>query len=189
MQPEEEKKSKSPNPVLLAGLVLALGFMFYSFLTRKQPIEPPQRPAELIQAPRVVLPLPTGEKREEDRKDLVFIRPSRDPFLPPFIVRRKTTKEAKKNVVVSAKEKLPLRDEGFSRKGSDNVVTQPVWTGVLATSEGQVVIIRHNNRSYILHLGQIIPGTEYQLTEIRQEMVILKAPGKELRLRRKEGAK
>lgn len=191
MQPEKEKKNKAPSPFLLLGLVLALGFVVFDFATKKQPTEPPRMPEELTRAPRVVLPLLAGEKKEE-KKDLVTVQPSRDPFLPPLMVRRKMEAAVKKTAVSNAKEKMlaasPTGGEEFSQE-EPKVAIQPVWTGSLATAEGQVVIIQCKNKTYILHLGQNLPGTDYQLTEIQQEMVILKAPGKELRLRRKEEAK
>jgi|SRR5690554_5936853 len=194
-----EQKKKGPSPVLLVILVLALGFVVYDFLTGERSTEPvsPQTALER-RVPRVIPPLPAEEKKEEEKREITA-KPSRDPFLPPA-GSRKPVLPAAGEAVAGEKDLLstltsrisdifaPEEQKDQKEPGKPVVQLQPVWTGTMATAEGRVVIIRHNNKSYILQLGQTLPGTDYRLVEIKREMLVLQAPGKELRLRRKEEA-
>lgn len=196
-----QKPKKGPSPVLLILLVLALGFVAFDFLTKEQSTGPASRQSAYERrVPRVAPPLPEEEKKTEDKKEITA-KPARDPFLPPANVRRKLAAAAEKTgtsgqVATAVREVLSsLAPGGLPTPGDQGepgkpvVHLQPVWTGTIATAEEQVVIIRHNDKSYILQLGETLPGTDYRLVEIRQDIVVLKAPGGQLRLRRIEEAK
>lgn len=196
---------KGPNPVLLVLLVLALGFVVFDFLTRERSSGPaPRQSAYERRLPRVVPPLPEEETKTEEKREITA-RPARDPFLLPAGVRRKMAqalartgsggRNSPSNTSSTSREMLTTVapgtavPEGRGEPGKPVVHLQPVWTGTIATAEEKVIIIRYNNKSYILQLGETLPGTEYRLVEIRQEMVVLQGPGGQLRLRRKEEAK
>ncbi|NLY88431.1 MAG: hypothetical protein GX085_02260 [Firmicutes bacterium] len=200
----EERKTaktpkKGPSPVLLVLLVLALGFVVFDFFTRERSTGPaPRQSADEWRVPRVVPPLPEEEIKTEEKREIT-VRPARDPFLLPAGVKKRVAKALAQNgttekggTIREVLRELAPRISALEVQGEPGkpvVQPQPVWTGTIATTEGRVVIIRHNNKSYILQLGEILPGTDYRLVEIRQEMVVLQAPGGQLRLRRKEEAK
>jgi len=189
---------KSPSPILLVILVLALGFVVFDFLTRERSAGPaPQQSAYERRVPRVVPPLPEEEKKVEEKREITT-RPARDPFLLPAGVRRKMAQSRsaeRSGGTGESKEMLSTLPPGTvapevqGEPGKPVVHLQPVWTGTIATAEERVVIIKYNNKSFILQLGETLPGTDYRLVEIRQDVVILQATGGQLRLRRKEEAK
>ena len=201
----EQAPKKGPSPILLVLLVAALGFVVFDFLTRERSTEKAPRQSSYTKVPRVVPPLPEEEKKAEEKR-AITARPARDPFQPPErVVRalaaaaaeRKTGGQtsAPDQVITTVKEVISALVPGGgstpgSRSDPGGQLLLPVWTGTIATAEERVVIIRHNEKSYILQLGETLPGTNYRLVEIRQETVVLQAPGgRQLRLRRIEEAK
>jgi hypothetical protein len=64
------------------------------------------------------------------------------------------------------------------------------WKGVVGSyGTQQVVIIQYNTRSYILHQGEPVPGTNYLVAEVTPNMVVLTSPDKQIRLSKKKEAK
>jgi hypothetical protein len=64
------------------------------------------------------------------------------------------------------------------------------WQGVVGgPGVQQVVLIRHNARTYILHQGDPVPGTKYIVDEVTSETVLLASPSERLRLSKKKEAK
>ncbi|NLZ43492.1 MAG: hypothetical protein GX894_01395 [Clostridia bacterium] len=200
----EQAPKKGPSPILLVLLVAALGFVVFDFLTRERSTEKAPRQSSYTKVPRVVPPLPEEEKKTEVKR-AITARPARDPFQPPARVARAMAATAERRtggqanasdqVITTVKEVISALVPGGgstpgSRSDPGGQLLLPVWTGTIATAEERVVIIRHNEKSYILQLGETLPGTDYRLVEIRQEAVVLQAPGgRQLRLRRIEEAK
>lgn len=203
---EEKKENKAPSPVLLVALAVAVIIVVADFLTKKQvPSPEPVSQVQRTRVDRVVSALPAGESEIRETVEQIGVGavPPRDPFLPPAVVRAARAQPAPPGPAAAAPggetagvssrpdfgrpqpvgEKSPVEPaEAESPTG------EPVWTGTMAAAGEQVVIIEYKNKSYILQLGDKLPDTEYRVDEIRQEMVILRASGKELRLRRKEEA-
>ncbi len=203
---EEKKENKAPSPVLLVVLAVAVLVLVVDFLMKKQvPSPEPASQAERTRTERTVPVLPAGESEAKDREEQIGagIIPPRDPFLPPAVVRTARAQQAPPGPAPAAPGRetagtSPPPDSGrpppaaekspVAPAEGEHRAAEPVWTGTIAAAGEQVVIIKYKNKSYILHLGEQLPETDYRVTEIRPEMVILRAPDKELRLRRKEEA-
>src|SRR5690554_3720769 len=204
--PEEKKENKAPSPLLLAVLAVAVIFVVVDFLKKDQTPSPePVHQAPEARVDRVLPALPeVKEKNKTAEKVVVGAVPPRDPFLPPAVVRRARAQQASPRPTAATPEgeAAGVRSQADSSrpqpagKPAEPAETaepvkpagEPVWTGTMAAAGEQVVIIQHKNKSYILQLGDKVPETDYRVDEIQQEMVVLRAPGKELRLQRKEEA-
>ena len=64
---------------------------------------------------------------------------------------------------------------------------EAIWEGIMATNDNdQIVMIRYMGRSYSLRLGDPLPGTNYNLTEINPDSITLRNPNANLKLYRKK---
>ncbi len=134
---------------------------------------------------------------ESDTKDLKFITgpiSKRDIFLPPpSLIAARRSKDNNVNrseQPVWNEPKLVKPDQEVSpvNKGEDNP-EKPILKVIMGTASTQVIIVRYQNKSYMLKLGEILPGTEYRVAEITGSTVILLSPKGRLKLDRKERTK
>ncbi|HBF38960.1 MAG TPA: hypothetical protein DDW50_16790 [Firmicutes bacterium] len=104
---------------------------------------------------------------------------SRDPFLPAI-------KKAETSQNVSQTKSAPARPLFSGAKTKATVPKddrfKPVWNGTIGTASDQVVLISFRGKPYILHPGDPIPGTDYQVAEIHNDFILLNSSKKSLPL-------
>jgi cytoskeletal protein RodZ len=97
-----------------------------------------------------------------------------EPVLPPPVAKTEPAQSAKKAVAVppaSPPEALLA------------------WKGVVGSGPNQVVMVQRNNRTFTVHPGDMVPGTEYILTEISKDSILLISPREQKRLFKKKEVK
>ena len=195
MNGNSQDKQPAVRPGLLVILFVALGVALYiNFFMKPEPmpVSPPTSP------------MGTGVTSELDsinieaRPEMEGLQVSsgpiskRDLFLPPPTImaarRRKDT--APSNRTVWNDPPRTQTGQGLlpSVKKDENP-EKPVLKGIVGTASTQVIIVRYKNKSYLLKLGEILPGTQYQVAEISSNRAILQSPKSRLTLDRKERGK
>lgn len=195
MNGNNPKKQPAVRPGLLIVLLFALGAtLYWRFFTQPKPA--PSVPAP---QPAPVLPninnINAGEQMEtRDQTQIQGPISNRDIFLPPAsVIAARRKKEA--GPQQSYQPAQPAGD-GFTLirpdqeiKKEDENPEKPELKVIVGTASNQVIVVRYRNKSYLLKLGEILPGTEYRVTEIQSSSVILQSPQGRLKLERKERAK
>ena len=107
------------------------------------------------------------------------VRTNRDPFLPALKKAEVSNNQPKSKSTSSrplfsgANTKAPVAKDDRLK---------PVWNGTIGTAGDQVVLLSYRGKPYILHLGEVIPGTDYQVAEIDNTFITLNSSKKNQRL-------
>jgi hypothetical protein len=200
MNTEEQAQQKAISTPTIITLVVGLAVLGYLLL---QPLFAPKEQAAVSTAPAgaasqpatssigtasASVPVSTGTKEASDQTEQAMNLSGvsdRDPFLPSTIMFAKEPQTVKTEPVPPPIEPT---------KPVEKTVTPPQevplsWKGVVGSGPNQVVMIRRNNRTYTLHLGDMVSGTEYILAEISKDSVLLISPQGQKRLFRKKEVK
>jgi cytoskeletal protein RodZ len=199
MNTEEQSEQKVISTPTIIILVVGLGVLGYLLL---QPLFAPKEQAAVSTAPAgaasqpatsstgtasASVPVSTGTKEASDQTEQALNLSGvsdRDPFLPSTIMLTKGPQTVKTEPVAPSIE--PSKPEKPSTPPQEVPLS---WKGVVGSGPNQVVMIRRNNRTYTLHLGDMVSGTEYILAEISKDSVLLISPQGQKRLFRKKEVK
>ncbi len=110
----------------------------------------------------------------------------KDPFVLPGLVQR--SRKANNPPAPVSQPSVPVPIVPLPKVDIPKVDAPeetPVWKGLIKTSTDQLAIITFKGRSYLLHQGERIPGTEYRITELNSSYVVLESPSKQLKLQKK----
>ncbi|MGE5604957.1 MAG: hypothetical protein ACM3YE_04610 [Bacteroidota bacterium] len=193
MNGNSQEKQPAVRPGLLILLFIALGAaLYWNFF--KQP-----KPAQVIPTPPTsnIAPLTNSDisSKPEMEDNLIGTGPvsKRDLFLPPpsvIVARRRKDNANQPSQPVWNEPALIRPDQGLTDIIKEDENTEkPVLKGIIGTSSTQVAIVRYQNKSFLLKLGEILPGSEYRVTEIDSSQVTLLSPKGLLKLDKKERAK
>jgi hypothetical protein len=196
----QQKAISTPTLIILIAGLAVLGYMLL------QPLFAPQEQAAAPSAPAVSAaqpvaapaadPVSVGTKLATGQTALSkgdFSEASaRDPFLPSAMwlksVPGKNESEAPSPVSVKP-VMAPSVEKVETKTAITTSETALAWKGVVGSGPNQVVMIRRNNRTYTLHLGDLIPGTDYILAEVLKDSVLLISPQEQKRLFKKKEVK
>jgi hypothetical protein len=140
---------------------------------------------------------------KDNRVELIS---DRDPFIPSGVIARAVAAAQPKTEnpmvappgpppkveTVIAKALPAIKPEVIPKDKPVHTPTpvQFIWKGIIGGfGPQQVVLIQHNARTYILHQGDPVPGTNYIVAEVTPETVLLTSPSDQLRLSKKKEAK
>ncbi len=190
MNGNSQAKQPAARPGLLIILALVLaGALYWSFF-----MQPKLAPLAPTPPATTVKPL-TNTNNIWDQPETQNLKlntepvSKRDVFLPPPSViasrRNKDNDVNLSNKPVWNEPALVKPSQGISNVKEENP-EKPILKGIVGTASAQVVIVRHQNKSYLLKLGEILPGTEYRVTEINSSEVVLLSPKGRLKLDKKE---
>ncbi|NLW48891.1 MAG: hypothetical protein GXY86_16375 [Firmicutes bacterium] len=201
MSGNSQEKQPAVRPGLLVVLLFALGgALYWSFFMQPKPA--PISPT----SPATAVPPLTGninDKYTEDQLTTPSLKmgtgpiSKRDLFLPPpsiIAARRRKDQTTRPTVPPNQPVRDDLQlirpDQGLLPIAKpDENPEKPVLKGILGTENSQVIIVRYQNKSYLLKLGEILPGTKYRVGEINNDSVILITPKGRVKLDKKERAK
>ena len=111
----------------------------------------------------------------------------RDPFLPSGLVYV--------NRDITGREPEPFPEQLELSKATEPVspskadAANLTWKGLVGAETDQLVMIRLNNRTYSLRLGDVLPGTQFILSEVTNDSILLISPTEQKRLYKKKEAK
>lgn len=190
MDEKSQEKQPAVRPQLLIVLLIALGATLYWNFTQPKPapITPP--PSATAVTPMTSNVQAGFQLETGGQKNIMGPISKRDLFLPPASIiaaRRRKVHEVNQparpvwnepSLIKPVKEITSVKPDENSEK--------PVLKGIVGTASSQVIIIRYHNKSYILKLGEILPGTDYRLVEISDGTAVLLSPKGRLKLDRKE---
>lgn len=193
MKGNSQEKQPAVRPGLLIILLGVLGVaLYWNFFM--QP-----KPAPVSPVPRTsnITPETQGNindlSKPEDTTISIGPISKRDLFLPPpaiITARRRKDNVNRSNQPDRNEPALISPDQGLTdllKEEEDS--GKPVLKGIVGTTSTQVAIVRYQNKSFLLKLGEILPGTEYRVTKIDSNEVILLSPKGLLKLDKKERAK
>jgi hypothetical protein len=200
MKTEEQAQQKAIGTPTIIILVVGLGVLGYLLLqplfAPKEQAAAPSSPATSAATGTDSLPVPvSGETKVASGQtaqamDGISVSSNRDPFLPSTIMMAKPepqpvraepvlTQPIEKVAPPKPVEKLPAPPQKASLS----------WKGVVGSGPNQVVMIQRNNRTYTLHLGDMVAGTEYILAEVSKDSILLISPQGQKRLFKKKEVK
>lgn len=195
-----QEKQPAVRPGLLLVLLSALaGTLYWRFFMQPKPA-----PTTPTVPPKVVTPLTNiNDNHSKSQLETLNLKhdavpiSNRDLFMPPpSIIAARRRKDS--NMRPISPEKQPIDDESKLIKADQGLLTvakpdenpeKPVLKGIMGTESSQVIIVRYQNKSYLLKLGEILPGTKYRVVEITNDSVILMTPKGRIKLDKKERAK
>ncbi len=193
MNGNSQEKQPAVRPGLLIVLFIVLGAaLYWNFFMQPKPTPvSPVPPASNI---RQWTNENTGNPPEVE-DFIISTGPisKRDLFLPPssiIVARRRKDNVNPSNQPVWNEPALVSPDQGLTdliKEGENS--EKPILKGIVGTTSTQVAIVRYQNKSFLLKLGEILPGTEYRVTEINSNELILLSPKGLLKLDKKERAK
>ncbi|HEY8464565.1 MAG TPA: hypothetical protein VIM29_11225 [Bacillota bacterium] len=171
--------------IIIAGLAL-LGYLLLEpqFVTTKEKAVTDQPlSVNKVQSGKALTPVAANNEAGGPLDDFNFgnkaVTSSRDPFLPSALVSD-----------TLAPPKPPRTEQvGNAALPKKPSQSQLAWKGIVGTGINQVIMIQYNNRTYTLHLGELVPGTQYILAEVTADSVLLISPTGQKRLYRKKEAK
>ena len=192
MKTNEGKVQKPVSMPVIILAVICLGAAVYFMLLPSEsgvsventnigstPIESKRVQSEAVVGDEPEVKDEMGDKTEKNK-----VVSDRDPFLPSslYIARLK-----KDNVPVEPVKPVvpPVSDSNKVTKEKENETKENesmMWKGVVGSKDNQVVLIRHNNKTHLLRLGDLVPGTQYMVAQIASDSVLLISPGQQLRL-------
>lgn|GEM_PF-764752 len=194
MKTNEGKPQKPVSMPVIVLAVICLGAAAYLMLQPSDPgvavesansVKTPVE-SETVQS-EVAATDETGNKIEDEIENKTVknvLISERDPFLPSSLFVARTRKESLP--VKTEKPKIqPSEAPLASGSNKDNKVkeSEPIeWKGVVGSKDNTVVLIRHNNKTHLLRLGDLVPGTQYMVAQIATDSVLLVSPGQQLRL-------
>ncbi|TCL67434.1 hypothetical protein EDC14_1014124 [Hydrogenispora ethanolica] len=65
----------------------------------------------------------------------------------------------------------------------------PVWQGIIGTTANKLALVGFKNKSYLLKIGDRLSDSDYRLTEIQPDAILLQSATKQLRLGKTKEAK
>lgn len=193
MNGKSQEKQPAVRPGFLIILLIVLGAaLYWNFVMQPKPA--PVSPAP--SAPKDT-PWTNGNISDQPEMEEFEINTgpvsNRDLFLPPpsiIAARRRKDNVSQPNQPVRNEPVLIRPDQGFTDIIKEDENTEkPVLKGIVGTFSTQVAIVRYQNKSFLLKLGDILPGSEYRVTEIDSDQVILLSPKGLLKLDKKARAK
>ena len=128
---------------------------------------------------------------------------TRDPFLPSSLViaaRKKKSSNNDNDQEISSNllwseptDSLAKIDNKVDSKTDNKTITakseiKPVWKGFISSASNQVALVSYQNRTHLLKVNDILPGTEYRLIGTTKDSITFNSPAGELKLGKKEGA-
>lgn len=189
--------SQEKQPVVRPGLVVILlvalgGALYWRFFFQPKPglinrVSPSATVTQLIDSIN-------GNQPSEAPNLKINPGPilERDLFLPPPLViaaRRSKDNTGPSNQPVRNEPQLIKPDQEVSIPVKiDENPEKPVLKGIMGTADSQLIIVRYQNKSYLLKLGEILPGTQYRVAKIDSSSVILLTPKGHMKLDKKERA-
>lgn len=195
MNENSQAKQPAVRPGLLVILFIALGVALYiNFFMKPEPIpvSPPTGTTGTSVASEINNISIEARPEIEDLQMSIGPISKRDLFLPPPSImaarRRKDTASSNRTVWNEPQRTQPVQSLLPSVQKDENP-EKPVLKGIVGTASAQVIIVRYKNKSYLLKLGEILPGTEYRVAEISPSRTILQSPKGRLTLDRKERGK
>lgn len=192
MNGNSQEKQPAVRPGLLIVLLIVLGGVLYlNFMQPKTaPVSPV--PPSSKNTPWTNGNIGDQPEREEFKTSSGPVS-NRDLFLPPpsiILARRRKDNAHQPNQPVWNEPALIRLDQGLTDVIKEDENTEkPILKGIVGTASTQVAIVRYQNKSFLLKLGEILPGSEYRVTEIDRDQVTLLSPKGLLKLDKKEGAK
>jgi len=199
---EKNQATISPATYVILGIGL-IAIIWLLWPTSQK--TPQQQPAQEIVHNQTGTEVPKTQvkagEQEVETEDTVIESSARNPFLPPSIVRtmsRKTLYDSTRNVTPPIVQEQSRRGLDVISSGDktdkDEIkseeILKPVWKGFLQVPGDQLVIIRYKQKSHFLRLGDRLSGTEYRLTDINPQYVVLLSPTDTLKLEKvKKGVK
>jgi len=188
-----QEKQPAVRPGLLIVLFIVLGAaLYWNFFMQPKPA-----PVSPIPPASNITPWTNGNisNPAETEEFTINMGPvsKRDLFLPPpsiITARRRKDHVNQPNQPVWNGPALIRPDQGLTDiiKEEENS-EKPVLKGIVGTASTQVAIVRYQNKSFLLKLGEILPGSEYRVTEIDSSQVTLQSSKGLLKLDKKERAK
>lgn len=113
---------------------------------------------------------------------------NRDPFLPSALVYvKRDITNSEPQPVLDLKPEPPKKTEPESTSKTE--AANLTWKGLVGAETDQLVMIQRNNRTYSLRLGDILPGTQFILSEVTSDSILLISPTEQKRLYKKKEAK
>ena len=193
MNGKSQEKQPAVRPGFLIILLIVLGAaLYWNFVMQPKPapVSPvPPAPKDTPWANGDISDQPEMEEFEIN----TGLVSNRDLFLPPpsiIAARRRKDNISPSNQPVRNEPVLIRPDQGFTDIIKEDENTEkPVLKGIIGTLSTQVAIVRYQNKSFLLKLGDILPGSEYRVTEIDSDQVILLSPKGLLKLDKKARAK
>lgn len=192
MNGNSQEKQPAVRPGLLIVLFIVLGAaLYWNFFM--QP-----KPAPVSPVPPTSNITPWTNDKINNPSEMEGFKIStgpvsnRDLFLPPpsIILARRRKDNDNQPQPVWNEPALIRPDQGLTDiiKEDENK-EKPVLKGIVGTFSTQVAIVRYQNKSFLLKLGEILPGSEYRVTEIDSDQITLQSPKGLLKLDKKERAK
>lgn len=190
-KPQEKQPAVRPGFLIVLFIVLGAA-LYWNFLMQPKPA--PVSPT--LPAPKDT-PWTNGNTSNQPEKEEFKISTgpisNRDLFLPPSLIiaaRRRRDNISPSNQPVRNESVLIRPDQRLTSaiKEEENP-EKPVLKGIVGTASTQVIIVRYKNKSYLLKLGEILPGTEYRVVDINSNEVKLLSPKGLLILDKKARAK
>jgi hypothetical protein len=209
MMSQDNKKKQTISPVTWIILVLAMAGFIYIYFTPQpdaggvQPtpapvnsVEPTDQPvATVSEGSQEIDPNAAGTTTSEVKAENVAAGNTRNPFLPPSIVRNYLSKpKHSSSFPIVTTPSVPVTG-GSSEKITEKPVEKPVeikpvWKGFLGTRHDRLAIVRYKGKAYFLRVGDRIQGTDYVLTRMESEYIVLDSPKEQVRLvKEKTGGK
>lgn len=199
-------KSQEKQPAVRPGFLAITLFVFAGslyWLYFMQPKPAPISPTKSTDPSMVFTPftdtkIPEGQPELENRKLRREPNSTRDLFMPPPSIIAARRRKDSSNMKQISPVKQPVEEEPKLIKPDQGLLTaakpdenpeKPILKGIMGTESSQVIIVRYQNKSYLLKLGEILPGTKYRVTEITDDSVILSTPKGRIKLDKKERAK
>jgi hypothetical protein len=201
MSGKSQEKQPAVRPGLLLVLLLALaGTLYWRFFMQPKPT-----PTTPTVPSTVVTPLTNNinDNYSENQLETPNLKlgagpiSNRDLFMPPpSIITARRRKDSNMRPISPVKQ--PIEDEPKLIRPDQGLLTvakpdenpeKPILKGIMGTESSQVIIVRYQNKSYLLKLGEILPGTKYRVVEITNDSVILMTPKGRIKLDKKERAK
>lgn len=194
MSGNSQEKQPAVRPGLVVVLLVALGgTLYWRFFMQPNP-----GPVSPVSPPAPAAPLINNNNNENqpaaapDLKVNIGPTSKRDLFLPPpsVIAARRKKDNMSPSQPIRNEPQLIKPDQGFTVPAKEDENSEkPILKGIMGTASSQVIIVRYQNKSYLLKLGEILPGTQYRVAEINHNSVILQTPKGSLKLEKKERAK
>lgn len=182
MNGKSQEKQPAVRPGFLIVLFIVLGAaLYWNFMMQPKPAPVSPVPPAPENAPLTSGNISDQPEMEEFKVSTGPIS-NRDLFLPPpsiIAARRRRDNISPSNQPARNESVLIRPDQGLTSaiKGEENP-EKPVLKGIVGTASTQVIIVRYKNKSYLLKLGEILPGTEYRVVEIdSNEVKLLSSKG------------
>lgn len=194
MNGNSQPKQPAVRPGLLIFLLIILGgALYWNFFMQPKPAPVSPAPPATTAAPLTNNINTLNQPETQDPKLSTGPVSKRDLFLPPpsiIVARRsKDNNDISSNKPVWNEPKLIKPGQEISNAKVNENPEKPILKGIVGTASTQVIIVRYQNKSYLLKLGEILPGTEYRVAEISGSEVVLLSPKGRLKLDKKERAK